>query len=366
MEQIMEQQKKKKFPVAVIFLLLYALCLFIGCIGPDIYNHVYNEKLTFYIYSVDFSLILILVILSVFLLKKKSLKPIAFLVITLLTLQVCVLLDALDFFVDIIKLLNRYNLEAPNGVIPFYFIELLIEFFIVSLAGIILYNALLETKIAECKKNNAKVVVNKIFKFIAISCILINVVQSIIYFFKEDYIFGFANYNYWTSSAKFIFCQIFDNILFVIGVMLLNAYILNPYVDEKKKESYNYSSAEKVEGAAKLSYLYYQSMGKHVLLLLLTGGIWWYIWIYKTTEFTNSSKKEYRNPVNKLLLCLFVPFYIIYWTYKTALLIDSISYDNGIYSDSSTVCLILAIFVPWITPIIMQDKINAVIAKNNK
>lgn len=100
----------------------------------------------------------------------------------------------------------------------------------------------------------------------------------------------------------------------------------------------------------------------HVLLLLFTCGIWYYIWIYRMTKYLNIVEgEEPRNPVTKLLLCLFVPFYSIYWIYKSAQRIDKLAQSKGIQSDLSTLCLILAIFVAIIPPILMQDKVNAVI-----
>jgi uncharacterized membrane protein len=81
--------------------------------------------------------------------------------------------------------------------------------------------------------------------------------------------------------------------------------------------------------------------------------------VYRTTSFTNIAKnEEYRNPTTKLLLCMFVPFYSIYWYYKTAQRIDKIAKDKGVASDLATICLILAIFVPIVPPILMQAKIN--------
>lgn len=109
----------------------------------------------------------------------------------------------------------------------------------------------------------------------------------------------------------------------------------------------------------------YYDMAKHVLLLLFTCGVWMYMWIYKTTEHTNTVKgEEYRNPTNKLLLCLFVPFYSVYWTYKTAQRIDKMANEKGISSDVSTLCLVLAIFVPIIPPILLQDKLNGIATAN--
>ena len=107
----------------------------------------------------------------------------------------------------------------------------------------------------------------------------------------------------------------------------------------------------------------YCGLVKHILLLLFTCGIWLYIWIYRVTGYTNNVQgEENRNPTNKLLLCLFVPFYVIYWMYKTAQRLDKMAAAKNIPSDLSTLCLILAIFVPIIPPILMQEKLNAIVA----
>lgn len=106
----------------------------------------------------------------------------------------------------------------------------------------------------------------------------------------------------------------------------------------------------------------YYELIKHVLLLIFTFGVWYCIWIYRMTGYTNTVRdEEERNPTSKLLLCLFVPFYSIYWTYKTAQRVDKIAAEKNMASDMATLCLILAIFVPIIPPILMQDKINKVI-----
>lgn len=106
----------------------------------------------------------------------------------------------------------------------------------------------------------------------------------------------------------------------------------------------------------------YCSLVKHVLLLIFTFGIWYLIWIYKMTGFLNAVKdEEPRNPTTKLLLCMFVPFYSIYWIYKSAQRIDKLSGKSGASSDFSTICLVLAIFVSIIPPILMQDKVNGIV-----
>ena len=106
----------------------------------------------------------------------------------------------------------------------------------------------------------------------------------------------------------------------------------------------------------------YCSMGKHVVLLLFTCGVWNLIWIYRVTGHTNGvAGEEDRNPTTKLLLCLFVPFYQIYWTARTARRIDAMAAVRGISSDLSTLCTVLAIFVPIVPPILIQSKLNEIV-----
>ena len=102
-------------------------------------------------------------------------------------------------------------------------------------------------------------------------------------------------------------------------------------------------------------------MGKHIVLCVFTFGIWYLIWIYRTTEFLNKApdSEEY-SPTSKLLLCMFVPFYIIFWTYEHGKRIDRLAKENRVSSDIATVSLVLGIFIPIVACIIMQDKINSI------
>lgn len=110
----------------------------------------------------------------------------------------------------------------------------------------------------------------------------------------------------------------------------------------------------------------YCDLVKHILLLLFTFGIWYFIWIYRMTGYLNCVEDEPpRDPTKKLLLCIFVPFYSIYWVYKSAQRIDKLAAEKGVASDLSTLCLILAIFVGIIPPILMQEKINTIIKAEN-
>jgi len=153
----------------------------------------------------------------------------------------------------------------------------------------------------------------------------------------------------------------------IIFVALLVTFVKTKPVVQRKKEASNTTPSATREYAT--SYVddeLYCGLTKHILLLLFTFGIWFLIWIYRITGYTNYVKdEEERNPTKRLLLCLFVPFYLIYWTYKTAQRIDKMAAAKGLQSDLSTLCLILAIFVPIIPPILMQDKLNAIATTKN-
>lgn len=112
----------------------------------------------------------------------------------------------------------------------------------------------------------------------------------------------------------------------------------------------------------------YISLGKHIVLCIFTFGIWYLIWIYRTTAFLNKTPNaEQHNPTSKLLLCIFIPFYSIFWFYKQGQRIDMMSKSKNLnYSDMATMCLVLGIFIPIVACILMQDRINNICqAKEN-
>ncbi len=119
-------------------------------------------------------------------------------------------------------------------------------------------------------------------------------------------------------------------------------------------------------GVEKMEKVYNKNIVVFILLLMFTFGIYWFYWIYVVTDALNIVKDEpYRNPTTKLLLCMFCPFYIIYWTYKTAQITDEFAKSKGVNSDLSTICLIFSIFVPIIPPILIQDKFNSIANKRS-
>lgn len=120
-------------------------------------------------------------------------------------------------------------------------------------------------------------------------------------------------------------------------------------------------SREKGENASGFGYDGYYDLALHVIFLLVTFGIYRCMWIYRTTAYLNNCEgEEYRNPVTKLLLCLFIPFYEIYWVYQSSQRIDKMAHKRGVQSDISALCLVLEIFIGIVPPIIMQNKINEI------
>ena len=174
-------------------------------------------------------------------------------------------------------------------------------------------------------------------------------------------IWGAAHYRIRTSYF------VFDLLLNVPGFLLAMLWVVNSDAFAQKtayaSDPGQPESAAPASGAAATaeSTAYY-NLGMHVVLLLFTFGVWYLIWIYRMTGYLNRVEDEQpRNPTNQLLLCIFVPFYTVWWVYQSAQRIDKLAAAKGIASDLSMLCLILAIFVGVVPPILMQDKINAIV-----
>lgn len=200
--------------------------------------------------------------------------------------------------------------------------------------------------IAQQKNNRKLITVGKCVFAIPLIAYMAFQYQLFIDFFNDLY--------FWKNGAHIFFKRDF---LLILQLILLIAAIfilsLSLIITPKKL---NVPASSTAYGKS------YKSLVPHVLLLLFTCGIYYLVWIYRTTDSLNACKnEEYRTPINKLLLCMFVPFYSIYWTYKSAHRIDMLGYEKGIQGDTATLNLILSLFVPILPPILMQSKLNSVI-----
>lgn len=101
----------------------------------------------------------------------------------------------------------------------------------------------------------------------------------------------------------------------------------------------------------------YIALPEHCGMLLLLWGVWLPIWIYFSTKALNSKPCKQDKPVKQLLLCLFVPYYWIYWFYRQGARVDQLPTAKK-QGKTSVLCLILAFLVPVAAGYIMQKRIN--------
>lgn len=182
-------------------------------------------------------------------------------------------------------------------------------------------------------------------KALEVLCIIIIVMKSVqtlynfinIIVLMSKYAGSFVSIISFVSPLLYAFCFIFTTLW------------LSPY-NTKEEEIFE---EEKMLG--------YVRLYKHILYLFFTYGIWELVWIYRTTKALNQYYKDeskHRDPVAKLLLCMFIPFYYWYWTYKTAKMIDELLTERGIESNIALLSLILAIFLKFVSPIVVQNSLN--------
>lgn len=182
------------------------------------------------------------------------------------------------------------------------------------------------------------------FIFYTITCYKGNLLLSTLLLIFENIIF--ASQTYWIYSCVYNLGITFY-IMLVLFIMLDIITILEYTNTRVTKGSTDYG-----EG----SY----DIVQYVLLCVLTLGIWHFVWIYKTTKYLNSdSSSEQYNPTNKLLLCIFIPFYQTYWFYKHGVKVDALCREKGIQSSFLTILCPL-IPISFVSSVIMQDKINQI------
>jgi len=157
------------------------------------------------------------------------------------------------------------------------------------------------------------------------------------------------HYGYYFISIPSV---LLGGLIAVAGFLFASVWLLFP---EKLPE------VEKTAREAAAEMNGYIGMVKHILLLLFTFGIWQLIWIYRTTKYLNRIEADpIRKPVTELLLCMFIPFYTIFWNYKSALRVDTLLKEKEMGPSITNVCIFWSIFVGFIVPILMQDSINRI------
>ena len=177
-----------------------------------------------------------------------------------------------------------------------------------------------------------------------------------------------SNYYDTMFSLMFAFSAFVTGLLLDLSILFLLKWCFYPYENVTNDKIANNTKIERTNimnnnfenSNAVLDYNEsYCELVKHILLSLFTFGIWMYIWIYRTTRTLNKApNSEKYDPTSKLLLCMFVPFYMIYWYYKHAEKLDKLNAVAGKKTDNTIMYLLLAIFIPIVPCILMQDNIN--------
>lgn len=106
---------------------------------------------------------------------------------------------------------------------------------------------------------------------------------------------------------------------------------------------------------------YYCKLSNYILLSIFTFGIWQMVWIYRVTRCLNRVETVRRKPLNQMLLCVFIPFYVIWWFRKSALLLKILENEKELSSNASVTAPIMAAIFPLFAVLILQDRINTII-----
>ena len=153
-----------------------------------------------------------------------------------------------------------------------------------------------------------------------------------------------------------ILCSgVLHNILAIFAYWGLGIWITSDLYETYSPNTMN-NNNEYIDNFANAHF----NLAGHIILLFLFG-IWQYIWVYRTTKHLNADKsEEFRSPTRKLLMYIFIPFYSIYWVYMSCQRIDNLSKQRGLSSTISTLCVIFSIFMPFVSWIVMQSRINKI------
>lgn len=105
----------------------------------------------------------------------------------------------------------------------------------------------------------------------------------------------------------------------------------------------------------------YKNIVVFVLLIFVTFGIYWIYQWYRMTKITNEDEKMVRRgPGAQCALCIFIPFYHLYWSYQTGKRIENLLMSKTEKQESIAVpALLFAIFgLGFVGVALMQNGIN--------
>lgn len=173
--------------------------------------------------------------------------------------------------------------------------------------------------------------------------IIFSLLYCFLYCFLYLHGYSFSGINFIHMASFYdILLTIIYYLTFIFVALAINSYPMVRQTKPKKETGYC-------------------NLAKHISGLIFFGFIWKYVWIFRTTHYLNIVQTEKRkNPNTELFLCMFIPFYIVFWSYKSSKKIDILAKSKCRYSDICTLCTILSIILPFVSTIIMQCKLNEI------
>lgn len=107
------------------------------------------------------------------------------------------------------------------------------------------------------------------------------------------------------------------------------------------------------------------SLFKQLMLSIFTLGIYRLIWIARTTRFLNNGTLKKRDPIISVGLTIFVPFYTIYWGYRSAQAIDDLTPPKDSIISLAGLSALLSLVCPLASDMLLQGKINDLTANTD-
>lgn len=248
-----------------------------------------------------------------------------------------------------------YILLAISGVTLYYFPSWL--YAILNLLTAVIWALYLLPKF---KAINLNVTIKKIYLIVA-SIVVLVITLFVIIFIDYGYLYGSILIPTIVEYLALIFFGLSmddTNNIEVRRSEKMNTQNTGNYNYQQNQQQYQYqsniNSTIEPEGFTKVWIV--------VVLTIVTLGIYGFIWIYQTVGTLNKKlpMSQQFGQGAQVLLCIFVPFYVIYWVYKHCKRIEEYSLRIGTGSnDLSLIGLLLTIFgFGIIAYALMQDQIN--------
>jgi len=136
----------------------------------------------------------------------------------------------------------------------------------------------------------------------------------------------------------------------------------NPSVSHHNKRKAEKNMADS-HYRADTSELYSASLGKLIVLSILTLGIYGLVWQYRLTRSVCSMSDERESATTEFLLCLLIPFYSLYWYYKRGKSFAEAAQDKGYAAEDRGLLYLLAALFGFgsINMCLMQDDVNRIV-----